>query len=64
MSVVWGFDNVSRRNKRCSVSNNVNGCDGEAPNFFSVPRQMILESNGDSMCARVFRRLNGLCIKF
>ena len=40
------------------------GCDGEAPNFFSVPRQMILESNGDSMCARVFRRLNGLCIKF
>jgi hypothetical protein len=55
---------VSRRNRRCGVSNNVNGCDGEAPNFFSVPRQMILVSNGDSMCARVFRRLNGLCIKF
>ncbi len=55
---------MSRRNRECGVSNCVNGCDGEAPNFFSVSSQMVLVSLGDSMCARVFRRLKGLCIKF
>ena len=38
---------MSRRNRRCGVSNNVNGCDGEAPNFFSMSRQFVLVSYVD-----------------
>jgi hypothetical protein len=53
---------VSRRNRRCGVSNNVKGCDGEAPNFLGCLGDLVLVSLGDSMCARVIRRLKMVCV--